>query len=423
MSYDSTRDAEQLRMIDPSIDDFIHRYNNSSGPGNGQRQTVILFPGGLASTLKRATQPYLDSTTTAQMFAYDTVWLTWEDFVGGALDLQITKANGKYRDKDDRIIIADGTVDILGWTFYDGFTDWCTKKGLDYFVFGWDWRRRIQDSGRFFVHTFLSHFQERVKDGCNNADPLTNFSLIGHSAGGMVVNWILRKSPGSPIAANLRSAITVATPFYGYSGQLHRWFEGDPDFNWLSKTKLIRTICSLPACYAWQFLDEQTFDENEAAFNADVTYPLTAYPSRDKTTNAVADPYHPLMNGDRGRYRTDTGFDTQELNQAGKLVRYLSSDLAPTLAAKFFNIRGDTNANDTIGGTTWDWVPPTDPTPIADVSSVPGDGVQPAWSARHLGLVDFLPPHVITVKGTDVAHMVTMNSKKTLDALGGVLGV
>ena len=140
------------------------------------------------------------------MFAYDTVWLTWEDFLGGALDLQITKANGKYRDKDDRIVIANGTVKILGWTFYDGFTKWCKKKGLDYFVFGWDWRRRIQDSGRFFVNQFLSHFQDRVKAGCNNADPLSNFSLIGHSAGGMVVNWILRESPRSPIAGAVRAA-------------------------------------------------------------------------------------------------------------------------------------------------------------------------------------------------------------------------
>jgi hypothetical protein len=29
MSYDTTRDSEQLRVIDPSIDDFIERYKNS----------------------------------------------------------------------------------------------------------------------------------------------------------------------------------------------------------------------------------------------------------------------------------------------------------------------------------------------------------------------------------------------------------
>jgi hypothetical protein len=424
MSYDSTRDAEQLRMIDPSIDDFIDRYNNASGPANGHRQTIILFPGGMASTLKRATKPYIDSIPTPQMFAYDTVWLTPEDFLGGALDLLIKKANGKYRDKNDQIIIAAGTVKILGWTFYDGFTKWCGKKGLDYFVFGWDWRRRIQDSGKFFIHKFLPHFQTRVKDGCNNADPLADFSLIGHSAGGMVVNWILRKSTINPITANLRFAITVATPFYGYSGQVHRWFEGDPDFNGpnnVFRDKLIRVICSLPACYAWLFLDGTTFDDNWAAFKADPSYPLFAYPSTDKTTYARADPYHPLTSGSSTRYPSGTGFDAQELSQAGKLVRYLASSLEPALAAKFINIRGDTTKDDTIGNTTWDWVPPTDPTPIANGSTVPGDSVQPAWSARHLGLAG--SGNVITVKGKTVTHMLTMYSPKTLGALSGVLGV
>src|SRR5688572_19542264 len=195
MSYDSTRDAEQLRMLDRSIDDFIDRYNNSDGLPDGTRQTVILFPGGLASTLKRAKKPYVDSIPTGQKFDYDTVWLTFESFLGGAHHLGLQKmGGGEYRDEDSRIVIADGAVKFLGWTFYDGFTDWCEARGLDYFVFGWDWRRKLQHGGKFFINKFLPHFQDRVMAGCNNADPLANFSLIGHSAGGMVVNWILRKS-------------------------------------------------------------------------------------------------------------------------------------------------------------------------------------------------------------------------------------
>src|SRR5262245_42394530 len=125
MSYDSTRDAEQLRILDPSIDDFIDRYNGSTGPDGGQRRTIFFFPGGLASTLKRAKKPYVDSGPPDQMFKYKTVWLTIEAFLGGARDLKISKVKGKYRDKDGRIIVADGTVKLLGWTFYDGFTDWC----------------------------------------------------------------------------------------------------------------------------------------------------------------------------------------------------------------------------------------------------------------------------------------------------------
>ncbi len=425
MSYDTTRDSEQLRVIDPSIDDFSERYNNSSGPASGTRQTVFLFPGGMACTLKRATKSYVDGVSTPQTFTYHTVWLKPETIVWpfDVLDLKMTKmAPGKYRDKADRIIVADGAVGYLGCTPYLGFTIWCELNGLDYFVFGWDWRRRLEHSGRFFVKKFLPYFQARVKNECNNADPLANFSLIGHSAGGMVVNWILRKNHAN--VANMRLAITVATPFYGYASQVHRWFEGQPPFNGLFnkfKKKIIRTICSFPACYAWMFLDGQTFTKNQAALAADPKYPLPGYPSTDKATGAIADPYNPQKNGALVRYPAPgAGFDAKELVPAKKLVRYLASDLDPALAAKFINIRGDTTANDTAGSTTWDWVPPTDPSPIADGASVPGDGTQPAWTARHVGLAG---PNVIAVNGADVEHTFTMNSPTTLGALAGVLGV
>ncbi|HEY7285283.1 MAG TPA: hypothetical protein VH497_07565 [Vicinamibacterales bacterium] len=426
MSYDDTRDAEQLRVIDPSIDDFIDRYNNSNGPiGGAPRQTVFFFPGGMGSTLKRAKKPYVDAGPPGQMFDYRPVWLTFEDFLGEVLDIAITKVGAEYRDKDNRIIVADGTVDILGWTFYDGFTEWCESSGLDYFVVGWDFRRRLEDSGEFFITQFLPYFQERVRDGCNNADPLANFSLIGHSAGGMVVNWILRESDDYPILSTLQKAITVATPFYGYAGQLHRWFEGDSYFNWdpfVTKDDLVRVICSLPACYSWLFMEEQMFIDNQIAFANDA-YPLTVYPSKDKTTaSVVADPYHPLMQGGLGRYPLGVGFDSVELVHGGALVRYLASSLDTGLAAKFFNIRGDDGKNDTVGSTSWNWVPPTDPSPIADVLKVAGDDTQPAWSARHLDLLE-LDGHVITVTGSTVSHMMTMFSPETLAEIGDLLGV
>jgi pimeloyl-ACP methyl ester carboxylesterase len=425
MSYDSTRDAEQLRILDPSIDDFIERYNDSDIPA-GARQTIFFFPGGLASTLKRATTPYIDGGPVGQMFDYETVWLTFEDFLGGALDLRIHRVGRKYRDLDDRIIVTDGTVRILGWTFYEGFVHWCETRGLDYYVFGWDWRRRLQDSGKFFYSKFLPYFQERVRDGCNDADPLSDFSLIGHSAGGMVVNWILRQSPDHSILDNLNKVITVATPFYGYASQVHRWFEGEPYLNGIGdvfKAGIIRVICSCPACYAWQFLDVPTFTNHQAEFLNDVQYPLINYPSTDEATGVPADPYHPLRNGDRRRYPSPrrTGFDHRELRSGRNLVSYLCSPLADSLAAKFFNIRGDTRNDDTVGSTTWYWVPPTDPSPIANDSSVPGDDTQPAWSARHLDLLAL--GQVITVKGDGVSHMDIMNSRKTLNALRDLLGV
>jgi hypothetical protein len=426
VSYESTRDSEQLRVLDPSIDDFIDRYNNSDGPLSGPRQTVFFFPGGMASTLKRAKTPYVDAGPPGQMFDYDKAWLTFEDFLGGVLDLKIHKVNGEYRDTDDRIIVADGTVKLLGWSFYDGFTNWCERNGLDYYVFGWDWRRRLEDSGEFFITRFLPYFQERVQNGCNNADPLASFSLIGHSAGGMIVNWVLRETPDYPILSTLQKVVTVATPFYGYAGQLHRWFEGDSYFNWdpfVDKDELIKVICSLPACYSWEFMDEQTYNANQAAFANDVPYTLTAYPSTDETTGYVADPYHPLTQGTKVRYPTDKGFDAVELVNGGQLVKHLSSPLDSALAEMFFNIRGDDGKSDTVSSTTWNWVPPTDPSPIQDAAAhAPGDGTQPAWSARLLDLLS-LSGHVITVTGPGVSHMLTMFSDETLRAIGDVLGV
>jgi hypothetical protein len=44
MSYDTTRDSEQLDVIDHAIDDFINRYNNSSG--SQWPAPDDLFPGG-----------------------------------------------------------------------------------------------------------------------------------------------------------------------------------------------------------------------------------------------------------------------------------------------------------------------------------------------------------------------------------------
>ena len=153
----------------------------------------------------------------------------------------------------------------------------------------------------------------------------------------MVVNWVLRNHD----VAELHRAVTVATPFYGYGGQVHRWFEGEPLFNGLGKDKIIRLICSMPACYSFQFMPEPVFTKNQAALAVDPSYPLGSYPSFDKTTNAVADPFKPTTNGGRHRYpsASASGFDLQELARAKQLVTQLAAPLpaplarAPVLAA------------------------------------------------------------------------------------------
>ncbi len=430
MSYDSVRMDEQLRVLDHSIGEFIGRYNFitelSTFLGvNLARQTLFLFPGGMASRLIRATQAWDPAGPASQIFEYEELWVNPITLLGGeARNLRMHKtAAGEYRDKGDRIVIADAAVNLLGATPYTGFTAWCSFKLIDWFIFGWDWRRSVDDVGTFFINRFLPHFQARVQAECN-ADPLADYSLIGHSAGGLVVNWILRTI--APPPATLRKVITVAAPFYGYSGQLHRWFEGEPLVNvgGLYTKGIIKAVSSFPGCYSWHFLPEGFYNANKADFQNDPAFPLVSYPSSDFVTNTPADPYNPQPPGQRYPTQAQSGFDTAELAKAQNLfTNTLTSPLSPAQAAKFVNIRGDTTANNTLNTTTWKLVPPIAPSPIADSSITPGDGTQPGWTTRDIGLARQVPGNVITVSGGDAAHMIIMNSPQTLAHLAAILGI
>jgi hypothetical protein len=430
MSYDSVRMDEQLRVLDHAIGEFIGRYNfittlSASLGLNPARQTLFLFPGGMASRLSRATQAWDPAGPASQVFEYEEVWVNLFTLLGGkARDLTMHKtAGGEYRDKGNRIVIADGVVNLLGVTPYTGFTAWCTFKLIDWFIFPWDWRRSVNDVGTFFINRFLPHFQARVQAECG-ADPLADHSLIGHSAGGLVVNWILRTV--TPLPATLRKLITVAAPFYGYSGQLHRWFEGEAIANGpggVFSGDIVRAISSFPGCYSWHFLREGFYNANKADFQNDLAYPLASYPSSDLATNTPADPYNPQPPGKRYPTKAESGFDIDELDKAKNLFDTLTTPLSPAQAAKFVNIRGDTTANNTLSTTTWKLVPPIAPSPIADSSITPGDGTQPGWTTRDIGLFTQVPSNVITVTGPDTAHMIIMNSPKTLANLAAVLGI
>jgi hypothetical protein len=159
------------------------------------------------------------------------------------------------------------------------------------------------------------------------------------------------------------------------------------------------------------------------AFQNDLAYPLASYPSADFATNSPADPYTPLPPGQRYPTQAQSGFDNAELTKAANLFNTLTSPLSPAQAATFVNIRGDTTANNTLSTTTWELVPPISPTPIADSSIVPGDGTQPAWTTRDIGLARQVPGNVITVSGGDAAHAIIMNSPQTIAHVAAVLGI
>ncbi len=431
-AYDETRDNEQLLVLKNATDDFIARFQNPP-PTNSTcpRQTVFLFPGGMASQLMRATQGFQDGLTVPQTFNYLVTWLTFDAVVFGATrDLKMHRdAAGTFRDRSDRIIIADGLITNL---VYEDFIAWCASNNLDLFVFNYDWRRRAEETASFFVHKFLPFFRARVL-AAGLPDPLANFSMVGHSFGGMIVNLVLRWN--DPSVATLDRAITVATPFYGYAGQVHRWFEGEPYFNGtldMFKQDLMETIASWPGVYPLHFLDEVTYHDstNQSGLTADTGFPLTAYPSMD-TTNVTlrADPYNPQTNGPLVRYPAMTGFDLAELDYARLQFQQLAAPMNANLLQKFYNIRGVCTQNDqmtptsnTPGSVTWAWIPTgfnsTSVSPIVDGGNVPGDDTQPAWTAR---LVTNAPARCITVKASNLSHMFMMNHPQILAALESIL--
>jgi hypothetical protein len=427
-SYDEHRDCENLRLLEDAIGDFVsHCQHRPPSSSTSPRQTVFFFPGGMASRLTCATTKFDPSNP--QQYDYDPIWVIPRTFVGGAPDLAMYRDGaGTFRDKNDRFIIADAPVSFLGITPHDRLIKWCKGQNADLFVFPWDWRRRMEDTSRFFIGKFLPFFRCRVmKGGC--PDPLERFALIGHSAGGMIANLILRS--GDPILDNVTHVITVGTPFYGYAGHLHRWFEGVSELNDFNRFKqsMMETVASLPGPYVYNFLDEDTFNSIHKPLLSDDEFPLLDYPSMDATNASLrADPYNPKTNGDKIRYPATTGFSRDELDYAKKQFQQLASPMDPGLLTKFHNIRGvRTKASgkphcNTIGGITWAWIDATfnahDATPIKNDSPlVPGDDTQPAYTARLAANM----PRCFTAKATDIEHVCLMNHDQVLMEIQQIL--
>jgi hypothetical protein len=436
MTYDEARDAEQLRILGSAINAFINRYQNAQ-PGNAacRRQTVFFFPGGMASRLRRATQPYQEGVGVPANTNYEDLWVAWDTLLGGWRKLKMHKDGlGCFRDEDDRVVVADDAVALEQVSPHDLFIHWCNQNNADWFVFGWDWRRRLDETVTFFVSKFLPYFQTRVMNaGC--PDPLANFSLIGHSFGGMIVNLVLRGNHSN--VANMTYAITVATPFYGYAGQMHRWFEGDPwilvawgSLGTFLKQSLIEVICSMPGLYTLLFLDEATYTAPaiSAGLNAPGQFQIGGYPSTDRANVALhADPYNPQTNGPLVRYPINAGFDLSELQYAKGQLEQMGSALPTLLAPKLYNIRGvcaDTNGvptASTVGKVTCDWIQPSfsalfDPSPVSDGPLVAGDDTQPAWTARLATNNQF-----VDVVDSNLHHALMMDHPKTVAAIESIL--
>jgi len=443
ITYAQARDDEQIRILTPAVNAFINNYKDPATVASTCRgQTVFFFPGGMGSKLIRARQPYQEGVGVPAGMAYDPLWVDWDIFLGGWRKLKLQRdAMGCFRDHHDRIIVADGAVSVDGITPHDVFEALCANHDLNLFVFGWDWRRRPDETVDFFLHRFLPFFRERVMAN-GLSDPLADFSLVGHSFGGMIVNLLARSE--HPIIANMTAAITVGTPSYGYSGQAHRWFRGEPWLMWPEieflnllglnnlveavRHDMLELISSLPALYTLNFLDEVTYATNQAQLGAGAPYQLASYPSMDATVPGLrVDAFNPVSSGTLGRYPGNTGFDHAELAHGLAVFQQLSSPLPAAVAPRFHSVRGvSTNLfgavqNNSVGQITWGWVAPgfdpSGPSPIADGPAVPGDDTHPAWSARLLAA----GAATATIPGWLIQHACLLNHPLIVLAIGTIL--
>jgi hypothetical protein len=227
----------------------------------------------------------------------------------------------------------------------------------------------------------------------------------------------------------VQKAITVASPFYGYGGQLPRYFVGDPDLNaFYGISPVTEVASSLQAGYSLLFLDQDTYRRDGALLAADPLFPLIQYPIVDATTGVPVDPYdNPITGGGQARYPQNYGVTSLKLIRGKTIYTQVAAPLDPAINNKFFNIRGVqvTGAgaviNHTVNNQTWDWIvpdfdPDSDPSPITDYRG-PGDGVLPAWSTR---LVSTLPGNVITVQG-NIDHTFMMSDALVLNQLAMVI--
>lgn len=422
--YGQGKGAQYAAELQNEIADFMANY--AANPSD-QHTTIFLFPGGFASALVRARE----GAAQGPPYTYDNLWLTCSIVSGAAIDLQMQGDE----DYQDRYILPKGCIDFLTLRPYGAFADWCRQNAIDLFIFGWDWRCSTADAADFFLQTFLPEFEART--GGLTPPALDNFWLIGHSFGGGVIKQILNQH-ANPYVQRLRGAITVGSPFYGYGGQLHRFFVGESDLNsteGVQGASIITEInATLRAGYELLFLDQNTFNANQNAFAHDPEgYNLNAYPSADATTGAEADPYNPVPGQpaappqptDWVRYLPNGFFKWSYLSLGHAASLATAAPLDASVAGKFWNIRGviarnGAATNSTPVSQTWakvqaSCVPDPYQDPITDALGA-GDDTIPAWSARLLGNAN-----VVTVAGRDIEHMDLMNNGSVQAAIARVL--
>lgn len=400
MDYDVGRVAAIQSAYLGIIKAFMPRYRAG-------RPTVVMLPGGMGSQLDRSPEPYRGEPP--DFNRYDTVWIDLGlIFSSDGLALEID-AHG--RDRDGYIVVPNGELRFLV-DAYDGTRQWAADSGFNYVVFGYDWRRPIEECAGY-LEFFLSNLRQQVfrKHGEN---PLENATLFAHSQGGLVAQMFLHRV-GNPMPW-FRRLITVATPLYGTWSHMDRYFVGQSPLNEIyGKRRVAEIIGSLPGPYTLMPVDRTTFarDWQRLGFSSDGDFPLL-----DSVSGAVADCYDPA-----NRARWPGWCSRDHLDRARAIRQTIALPLPDAVAARIVNIRSTLDSK-TPTRQTWAALPDGFDPDGGAASTVAaagfqggGDGTVPGWSAWHA----YVPPANRLECAQADSHMDMMEHVEVLNMAGPLI--
>jgi pimeloyl-ACP methyl ester carboxylesterase len=376
MKYENARKKEIGRTHECLIDEFARTYKLN-------RPTVLLIPGGMGSQIDRSKKPYQGAASLP--FRYDPIWMDKGIvFDREALQLEILPNN---EDIDRHICIPNGPLRFL-LKPYNATKEYFDDRDYNYLVFGFDWRRSIQESAGF-LQFFLERLKNRVMD-LHQEDPLPNTTILGHSMGGLVAKVFLHRvfkagATAADIPRWMSRLVTVATPFYGTATHMTRYYKGQNLLNRIYTTKkMARLTGTLRGPYILMPLDKKTYNRYADKLE------IRRYPVRDeKKPTREADPFDPRM---LSRY--PSWVDENYLKAAIQVRNIITRPLPPAVVNRVFHIRAIQRRTwvelrwKAVKGATFN--PNKDDSPISGKTGPGGggDGTVPFWSARLVQIPD-----------------------------------
>ena len=366
MSYEDYRKQQIQAFLHLQLRRFLDGFNPHS-------PTVILLPGGMGSELARTRRPFNEAAPPNPNPIDDTIWMDiGVVFNSDALKLEI---RNDLRDYKSFVVTADGPVCFASLTPYDDFLDFAKSQNWNIVVFGYDWRRPLQESADF-LKFFVDEFRRRVI-AAHQSDPLPDTNLVAHSMGGTVVTLALQNPQFFSLP--FHSIVTVATPFYGTATHQDRYYIGEKMLNVLYGADVVAPIiASLPGPYSLMFLPKVIYDRDR-----DLIPDLEQYPVIDSHTGQAADPFDPaLVQRWPSAVRRCLGYIADNRAALLKMTKPIDTEIKK----RFFNVRA--SGTPTANYLLWEDVDGDDVSPTAGKSPLgripgPGDGTVPAWSAFH----------------------------------------